>query len=138
MNKITFLWCLFSLMGLKAISQNFVLEKNEAGSFPVVSPTAPTSIYTDQKDYWLVQKSALLLQQDIEAVSGKKPEIIHSIPASAHNIIIIGSIRQSGVIQQLVEQKKLQVEQIKEKWEGYRLQLIPNALKGIDKALIIT
>ena len=127
-----FLW-----WGLRAF-RNFVLEKNEAGSFPVVSAAAATAIYTDEKDYWLVQKSALLLQQDIEAVSGKKPEIIHSIPPSTRNLIIIGSINQSGVIRQLVEQKKLQVEQIKDKWEGYGLQVLPNALKGIDKALIIT
>src|SRR5207237_9310164 len=98
--KMKILCCFFLLGSLKAISQNYISVKKQAGSFPVVSATAATAIYTDEKDYWLVQKSASLLQQDIEMVTGKKPDIIHTIPASAKNIIIIGSINQSSIIQQ--------------------------------------
>ena len=137
MKKI-FIFCFSLSFLLKAASQNFITTKKEPGSFPVVSATAATAIYTDEKDYWLVQKSASLLQQDIEMVTGKKPEILHSMPASAQNIIIIGSVGQSPTIGQLIQQKKIDVNKIKSKWEGYQLQLISNPVKGINNALVIT
>src|SRR4051794_8060590 len=107
MNKIKTWGCFFLLLSINGLSQSLITEKKAAGSFPVVSATAATAIYTDEKDAWLVQKSASLLQHDIEMVTGKKPQIIHTIPAAAQNLVIVGSIIQSDVIQQLQLEKKL-------------------------------
>ncbi|MDQ6815011.1 MAG: hypothetical protein M3040_14850 [Bacteroidota bacterium] len=106
--------------------------KKEIGSFPIVSTSAATAIYTGEKDYWLVRKSASLLQDDIELVTGKKPQIIHTIPSSIQNIIIIGSTNQSSFIQRLIQQKKLNTAAIEGKWEGYQTQLITHPTKGIN------
>src|SRR3954471_19466045 len=116
MNRVKIFFCFFILLVKSVYSQNFVSEKKETGSFPLVTAEGTTAIYTDEKDYWLVQKSATLLQQDIEMVSGKKPTIIHSVPASTRNLVIIGSLGQSALIQQLVKQKKLQLDDIRNKW----------------------
>jgi hypothetical protein len=130
-----FIFILF-FFSQKIYSQNFITTKNEAGSFPMVSQNA-TSIYTDENDDWLIQKIALLFQNDIEKVTGKRPSIIHSIPSSAKNIIIIGSITRSSLIQQLIQTKKVNADSLEDKWEAYQIKIIQHPLKGIDNALVI-
>jgi hypothetical protein len=135
MNKIVFLFCII-FISQNLFAQNFIADKNEKGNFPIVANSA-TSIYTDKNDDWLIQKAASLFQNDIEKVSGKKPEIIHAIPSATTNIIIIGSIKNSKLIQQLIQSKKINVDSIKNKWEAYQIQIVKNPFKGIDRALVI-
>lgn len=89
-------------------------------------------------DEALVQKAAALLQQDIEMVSGTKPSIINNITLSTKTVIIIGSLKKSSLIQQLIQQKKININSIINKWEAYQIQSIKNPFKGIDNALVIT
>jgi hypothetical protein len=121
---------------LKSYSQNFVIDKKGVDNFPIVSNTS-TVIYTDENDDWLIQKSASLFQNDIEKVSGKKPQIIHSIFPQTTNIIIIGSINNSKLIQLLIQSKGINVDSIKNKWEAYQIQIVDKPFNGIDKALVI-
>lgn len=120
------------------VAQSFITETTETGSFPVVSASQATAIYVDEKDHWLVKKAAELLGSDIEKVSGKKPEIIHVLPASAQNLVIIGSLDKSTLIQQLVGQNKLKVDSIHGKWEAYSLQVVSSPLPGVRNAMVIT
>ncbi len=129
-------FCFTFLFLLKSYSQNFVIDKSETDAFPIVS-NAATVIYTDENDDWLIQKSASLFQNDIEKVSGKKPEIIHAISPKTTNVIIIGSINNSKLIQQLIQSKKINVDSIKNKWEAYQIKIVDKPFKGIDKALVI-
>ncbi len=135
--KVALITLISFLFFSKIYSQKFINEKREAGSFPLVSGLTATSIYTDEKDHWLVTKAATLFQNDIEMVTGKKRHIIHNVPSSASNVIIIGSLDKSTLIKQLVDQKKLQIESIKGKWEGYTIQVVSNPFKGINNALVI-
>jgi len=135
-NRIVFLFG-FIFFTQNLFAQNFVIDKNEPNAFPIVS-NAATPIYTDKSDDWLIQKSASLFQNDIEKVSGKEPEIIHSISSKTTNAIIIGSIKNSKLIQQLIQSKKINVDSIKNKWEAYQIKIVDKPFKGIDKALVIT
>ncbi len=121
----------------QVFSQNFVAEKNGLGAFPVVTSSQTTSIYVDENDDWLVHKAASLLQNDIEMVTGKKPEIISALPSTIKNVIIIGTIDRSSLMQKMVKGKKLDVANIKGKWETFKLQTINNPLKGIENAFVI-
>jgi hypothetical protein len=132
---IILLSLIFFVNGLSA--QKFISDKKENGNFPIVSQTA-TAICTDENDDWLIQKAASLFQNDIEKVSEKKPEIIHAIPSATTNVIIIGSIKNSTLIQQLIQSKKINVDSIKNKWEAYQIQIVKNPFKGIGSALVIT
>src|ERR1051326_1201834 len=107
-------------------SQDFVIEKKQAGAFPLVSSSQATSIYVDENDDWLVHKAASLLQNDIEMVTGKRPGIISSISYSEKNLIIIGTIGKSSLIGKLVQEKKLATDDIKDKWESFKLQTLNN------------
>lgn len=118
-------------------SQNFITEKNEAGYFSLATSAQTALIYVDENDDWLVHKAALLLQNDIAMVTRKKPEIVSALPLSSKNVIIIGTINGSALIHQLVKGKKLNIDDIKDKWEAFKLQTISNPIKNIQNALII-
>ena len=56
-------------------SQNFITEKNEAGTFPVVTASQTTSIYVDDNDEWMISPAIVL--QKIAADFGEvKPSYL--------------------------------------------------------------
>ncbi|HEY6502526.1 MAG TPA: glycosyl hydrolase 115 family protein [Chitinophagaceae bacterium] len=137
MYKGNLLLLLATFLFVSGKAQQLVNDKTQANSFAIASASGKTVIVTDINDLALIQKSASLLQQDIEAVTGKKPSLLHTVPSSAKSIIIIGSIEKSSLIKQLIQQKKISTDKIKGKWEAYLIQTIANPFKGIENALII-
>jgi len=89
------------------------MDKSMPGSFPI----AGASIYVSPTDDWLVQKSATLLQQDIEMVTDTKPKIISVIPSSG-NVIIIGTVDGCPWIDSVAQ------DSIKGKWEAFTISTI--------------
>ena len=77
----------------------FLGELGSPGDFPIVTASeGPTPIYVDPNDHWLVDKTAQWLQEDIERVTGKRPVILHNLPARPiTNLIIIGSMDSSDI-----------------------------------------
>jgi GH35 family endo-1,4-beta-xylanase len=126
--KRTFIVLLLTLSILSAGAQGF----------PIVTKTGgPTSIYVDSNDYWLVNRTAQLLQEDIERVSGAKPAILHTLPDNAvDNLIIIGSMDSSAVIRRLLRQNKL--AKLTGKWEAYSITPLSKPTPNIAHALVIT
>ena len=118
-------------------AQSFIAGKTKKGDFPLATATHIASIYVDNNDDWLVHNAASLLQDDIEMVTGHKPEIISSLPSSSKNIVIIGTINGSETIHQLIKEKKLNVDNVQNKWEAFKLQTISNPVKGVNSALVI-
>ena len=106
-------------------------------SFPIVSGETATTIYVDANDHWLVQKAAALLQTDIEKVTGKKPDTAHALTHPAKNIIVIGSLDKSPLINQLVTANRIKTDSIKGRWEAFQVQVVQQPFPGVDKALVI-
>jgi hypothetical protein len=99
--------------------------------FVIVSHNQQAVIAVDASDDALVLKAAALLQQDIEAVTGRKLSIVQNNTGAAP-VIIIGSLQHSALVQQLVKEKKLQADSLQQQWEGYRVQVVNN------RTLVIT
>ena len=110
------------------------MDKASASSFSI----GDAVIYVDTSDYTVVQKSAELLQNDIEMVTGKKPGLVHKLPVLTGNVIIIGSIEKSSVIIELIKNRKINTAGIKNKWEAYQLQTISNPFPGYKNAIVIS
>ncbi len=131
--KLMFLSCIF-LMAIKLSAQDLISEQTSSGAFPIVANNITAGIFTDKNDDWLIQKSATFLQSDIEKVTGKKSEI-NPVDKNG-NIIIIGTL-QSLFIQQLIKDKKINIADIKNKWEAYKIAVINQPFAGVEKALLI-
>ena len=85
--------CIFLLLTLTvniiAVGQLKVFNHQVENSIPIVNFSKTTYIYTDSSDNWLIQKSAQLLQADIESVTSQKPIIVHTLNTAKNNLIII-------------------------------------------------
>jgi len=120
--KKLFLSISFCLIGCINILAQFISETKQPNSFSLSN----AMIYVDANDFPLVKKSAELLQQDIEMVTGRKIPITNKLPSSS--AIIIGSIQKSAGISQLIKQKKINTNTITKKWEAYTIQSLRNSL----------
>ena len=132
--KKTILLAIVICTGLLKSNAQFLSEKKEANTFSLSNAV----IYVDSNDAALVKKSALLFRQDIENIMGKKIPISHSKAVTGKTVIIIGSVVQSSLFKQLVQQKRISTASIKNKWEAYQIQTISNPFKGVEQALVIT
>jgi len=131
--KKLFFFIFFSVIGYFDIMAQLVAENKTPNSFAL----SDVVIYVDENDYALVKKSAQLLQQDIEAVTGKKVLVKNKISPSSKNVIIIGSTERSSWIKQLNELRKINIKSIRGNWEAYRVETIRKPFAGSDNALII-
>lgn len=137
MKKLFLLLISISFFLVQLAAQDFITEKKEKGSFAVFSNQQPAGIYVDENDHYLANKAASLLVSDLEMVSGKKATLLHSLPVSAANIIIIGSLGKSSIIDRLIIENKITVDSLKGKWETFKLEVIEHPFKGIESALVI-
>jgi hypothetical protein len=135
--KNTTLFFFLVVLPVIAHAQEFVTDKNEGHVFPIVTSRGATAIYTCGEDHWLVHKAAELLQQDIQMVTGKRPAILDTLPPTAENLIIIGSLDRSPLAGRLADEHKIAAGS-KGKWEAYSLQVIDHPLKGIGRSLVIS
>lgn len=127
------IFAIISCLFIKA--QHFITEKNNGAGFPIANAVKATSIFVDPGDEELVHKAALLLQRDIEAVTGKKPAIVNSL--SEKQLIIIGSLSGSATIKKLAAQKIINISNIRNQWEAFGLQTITMPAAGLQNALVI-
>ncbi|MFT3934570.1 MAG: glycosyl hydrolase 115 family protein [Chitinophagaceae bacterium] len=134
-NLIAIIILLYSVVSGNA--QDFVLQKNEPGSFPIVAENVTSAIYVDSTDDNTVVKAAFLLQQDIEMVTGKKIPVLHSLSPIVKNSIVVGTAGKSSFIQLLAKANKINLANIEGRWEAYQLQAVGNPFNNSGNALVI-
>lgn len=94
------------------------------------------TIYLDAADHAGVLRAAQDLQADIGRVSGATPALQTGAPADG-DVIIIGTIGRSALIDSLVAAGTLDVAAIRGKWEGWQVQTVLHPLPGVERALVI-
>ncbi|MDR3459765.1 MAG: glycosyl hydrolase 115 family protein [Verrucomicrobiae bacterium] len=107
-----------------------------AGAFPLCDTTV-SSIVEETNEWPGGTRAAGDLVEDIKRVTGKRPQTFHQPPTLESNVVIIGTLGKSQIIDQLVRAKKLDVSDIAGKWESFFLQVVPQPLPGIKNALVI-
>jgi len=107
------------------------------GSFVVADGDTQANILCDDQDFTVVKKAAELLAGDIERVTGTRPVILHQLDEAAGNVIIVGSIPRSGLVQRLQEKGLIDADAIAGQWERYACRTLEKPLPGIDAALVI-
>jgi hypothetical protein len=107
------------------------------GSVKLVATGTTADIYVDTNDIKLVNMAAGLLADDVERVTGKKPNVINDATKLGTNAVIIGSIGHSVVVDQLIASGKIDVAEVKGKWETYKIQVVDKPLPNVQSALVI-
>lgn len=78
------------------------------------------------------------LQNDMQSVTGQKPELKYQEEAAGALAIIVGSIEKNPVIRRLMDEGKLdEAKELEGKQEAFVLKVVQNPVSGMDKALVI-
>ena len=117
--------------------EQYILFSPSPGSFTIVNANTTTTIYVDPKDWPGVLRAANDLSHDIKDITGKTPNVVSDAKVTGRNVIIIGTVGRSQIIDQLVAAGKIDVSAINGKWESYFTQVVRNPLPGVDSALVI-
>jgi Glycosyl hydrolase family 115/Gylcosyl hydrolase family 115 C-terminal domain len=115
----------------------YVETSSSDNAFPIVQNQAAANLLVDTNDFTGVLIAAGNLQMDISRVSGILPQTAHDANSAGANAIIIGTIGQSALIDQLIQSGKIDVSAISNQWESFFLQTVSNPFPGIQNALVI-
>jgi hypothetical protein len=113
----------------------FVSKTYAPGSFSIANKGRVSSILLSENEFAGVTRAAKNLQNDLQKVTGQNPAFLVGKPNGL--AIIIGTIGQSKVIDQLIKNKKINVAGIAGKWESTLIEVVKNPLPNVDSALVI-
>ena len=108
-----------------------------AGSFPLAEHGSASSIYVDANDYVGVIRAARDLQADITRVTGCTARINDEVSSLSGDVVLVGTIGKSPVIDKLIRERKIDVSSVRGKWESTLTQVVSNPLPGIARGLVI-
>lgn len=115
----------------------FVSTEAASGKFPLVANGKAAPIVVSKDDYDGVVRVADDLSNDILQVTKVKPTVANDVSSSAKEVVLLGSLGKSPLIDKLVSGGKLKVDAIKGKWETFTIQAVDNPMQGVTKALVI-
>jgi hypothetical protein len=107
------------------------------GGFALVQKGAVARIYVDNDDYAGVARSAHDLQADIQRVSGCTASFASDHALAGDNVVLIGTIGHSRMIDRLIRERKIDVSEMAGKWESTLIQVVPHPLPGVKIGLVI-
>jgi hypothetical protein len=138
--EMTLVLSCFSFSGSKAFAADdasYVSTKTGAGYFTLFAAGKSAPLCVSADDYPGVIRVAKHLQSDIQRVTDSTPELaIDRIP-QAKDVVLIGTLGKSSLINILVRSRKLDVTGITDKRETFVLQVVERPLPSIERALVI-
>ncbi|WP_134089190.1 glycosyl hydrolase 115 family protein [Olivibacter sp. XZL3] len=134
-----FLLILWSVGEAYAVqTETFVSFHQSAGTYPLSRPDIETALVTSENEWAGVTRALKDFQQDLKSVSGNAISLSTRLPTeNGSTVIIAGTIGHSSLIDQLIERKKIDVDDIEGKWESTLLQLVENPVEGVKRAYVI-
>ena len=117
--------------------ESYISTSKGTDNFTLSAAGKSTTLFISSKDYTGVIRALKDLKADIGKVTNIEPSILYDKVPSQKELVIVGTLGKSPVIDQLVKSGKLDVTEIRGKWESFLIQVVNNPLPGIDKALVI-
>lgn len=111
--------------------------KKEVKGFCIAAEGKGNSLYISKEDYPGVMRALTDLQADILKVSKAKSNLVAGEIPGEKEVIIVGTIGKSALIDGLIKNRKLDVTDIVGKWESSIIQVVEKPFPGVNKALVI-
>jgi hypothetical protein len=116
---------LLSITSARA-APSWIAEAGAASDFPLASRGAAAPIIFAEQDAKVVAIAAGDLAADIERVTGRKP-VVRSTQVDGH-AVLVGTLGNSPLIDQLVAAGKLDVRELKGAWESFIITTVGERL----------
>ncbi len=135
------LFVLFMLVLLptaRGIGQPRIVEyAPEEGGLALFSGGAAAPLVVDEQDWPGVLRAATSFQADVARVTGVEPKLLRGDPVSGADVVVIGTLGKSGLIERLVREGKINPAPIAGQWEASLVQVVERPLPGIERALVV-
>jgi endo-1,4-beta-D-glucanase Y len=97
----------------------------------------PAAVYVDAGADPAVRHAAHGFAADLERVSGKPAALLDRIGKVHGEVVVIATLGQSPVLDDLVARRKLKLEALKGRWEAYAQAVVDKPWPGVARALVI-
>lgn len=114
-----------------------VTTTTAAGSFALAHNGAAAKLWVDAGDWPGVIRAAHDLQADIQRVTGIEAAFSDAPKPPAGDMVLIGTIGRSAIIDRLIREHKIDVSEVRGKWEATLTQVVDRPLPGVKQALVI-
>ena len=108
-----------------------------AGSFPLAASGKVAALCADPQDWPGVLRAAHDLQADLHRVTGLDAPLCDPNRRPSGDVVLIGTIGRSALIDRLIRNRKIDVTSIRGKWESTLTQVVAHPLPGVPRALVI-
>ncbi|MFJ6672800.1 glycosyl hydrolase 115 family protein [Actinosynnema sp. NPDC091369] len=123
--------------------EGYVVDDPGPGRFPLASRGGVAALVVSDADHPGVVRVVGDLRDDLERVTGVRPEITSvggaddptAVPRG--DVVIVGTVGRSPLIDGLVERGKLDVSGIEGRWETSLQQVVHNPVPGVRRAFVI-
>jgi hypothetical protein len=124
----------------------YIVNAAGPGRFPLVAAGKAAPIVVNSTDHAGVVRVVGDLQADIKRVTGVRPEVASdtvpttgptTVRAGRRDVVLIGTVGKSALIDNLVSAGKLDVSGIAGKWETSLEQVVQNPMPGVRRAFVI-
>jgi hypothetical protein len=115
-----------------------VTDSGGPDDFPLVAAGKATPIVVSKTDFPGVLRTAKDLQADVKRVSDLDATYVEDqVPTGAKDVVLVGTLGKAPLIDKLVSDQKLDVSDITGQWETFLIEVVPNPMAGVDRALVI-
>ena len=108
-----------------------------ADSFRLVQHNSAAVLCVDHDDFAGVVRAAHDLQADIFRVSGVQAQINEDGKLLSGDVVLIGTIGKSSLIDRLIRERKIDISAIEGKWESTLIQVVSHPMPGVARGLVI-
>jgi hypothetical protein len=117
--------------------ETFVTDEREDNVFVLSTSRKSTPLLINDTDHAGVIRAAKDLQKDIGMITGRKPPLSLNTSNGQKEVVIIGTIGKSALIDEMISNKKLNVSDVEGRWEAYVIETIDNPIAGVSRAVVI-
>ena len=114
-----------------------VCANSKSGSFPLIRSGEPASLFVDASADPAVKLVADSFSLDLERVGGKPARRLSDPRTANGDLVIIGVLGQSPVIDELVRAGKLNAADVSGQWEAFRRTVVEKPFPKVARALVI-
>ncbi|MFC4528218.1 glycosyl hydrolase 115 family protein [Dyella halodurans] len=107
------------------------------GSFALIRQGRPATILIDASADPAVQHVADSFAGDLQRVSGQAPRRLQQVQAADGDLVIIGVLGHSPVIDGLVRAGKIEANDLAGQWEAFRQIVVDHPYPHVARALVI-
>ena len=107
------------------------------GGFILEAGGRAAPLVVSESDWPGVVRAVGDLSADVQRVTGKTPPVLKKPGTATGDIVLIGTIGRSPLIDALVKAKKLDVSGVAGKWESAVTTVIERPMPGVRRALVI-